>query len=158
MMINHEFELITVTAQPVQLPIAQPQPPPSSTTVRSAYTTVRASFFQRAGLSFLPVAAISAAALTLPILVGRRRRQFWEDEEATSPQWPWHWLEEPDHIVREFTNQHRREMRRQDISTLGCKQLAYGPDENKQVLASHLLVCPSRRSRSLNLIFLSDQL
>ena len=150
------LDLNTVTAKPAQLPATPPQQQAPSTTARSTQTTARVSFFRRTGLSFLPAAAISAVALTLPILVGRRRRQFWQDEAAVSPPWPWHWLEEPDNVVREFTQHHRREMRRQDIATLGCKQLAYGPDESQLVLASHLLVCPSRRSRSLNLIFLND--
>lgn len=94
-------------------------------------------------------AMFPATALALPILVGRKRRDAAVPEEpAILP-----WLEEDafeDGFVKQFTTDHERELSEKDIETSSCRQLI-DSDHNK-----HLIVCPGRTSRTLNMIVLDD--
>lgn len=135
----------------------------TSTTTGRAPTTSRKAdrrFSVQGFKNFMPAAAISAAAFSLPMLVGRRKRQYnYQEEEEEEPvydadAWQVH-EEEDDAFVRHFTQENEREMREKDIVASSCRQLSV--DENDGSTGTtlhHLLVCPGRQSRTLNMIVL----
>ncbi|KAI9566023.1 hypothetical protein GHT06_009822 [Daphnia sinensis] len=139
----------------------------ASGTTESAMTTKsdRGRFNLQNGMKFnLPAAAISAAAFSLPILVGRKRRQV---ESRRGPYWQLKEEEEHDHeaedaFVRHFTAENEREMRQKNIASYNCRQLsvndesagAVAPGRSVATTLHHLLVCPGRQSRTLNMILL----
>ena len=142
--------------------------PSTTSTTGAAPTTIKKADrrFNILGFrNFMPAAAISAAAFSLPMLVGRKKRELhlfqqeqddvdellhegyggWEEEEE----------EEDDAFVRHFTEENEREMRSKDIASSNCRQLSV--DESADTVVTtlhHLLVCPGRQSRTLNMILL----
>lgn len=136
-----------------------------TTTTESAKSD-RGRFNLQNGMKFnLPAAAISAAAFSLPILVGRKRRQV---ESRRGPYWQLkeeeeeHDHEAEDAFVRHFTAENEREMRKKNIASYNCRQLSVNdesagaavPGRSVATTLHHLLVCPGRQSRTLNMILL----
>lgn len=137
---------------------------PTTTEAVTTTKSDRGRFNMQSGIKFnLPAAAISAAAFSLPILVGRKRRQI---ESRRGPYWQLkeeeHDHEAEDAFVRHFTAENEREMRLKNIASYNCRQLSVN-DENGGAAVTgrsvattlhHLLVCPGRQSRTLNMILL----
>ena len=117
------------------------------------------------GVKFnLPAAAISAAAFSLPMLVGRKKREarrgpYWQLKNKEEVEEHNHQAE--DAFVRHFTAENEREMRQKNIASYNCRQLSVNDESADGVVRSsvattlhHLLVCPGRQSRTLNMILL----
>lgn len=138
-----------------------PKPIPRTTTRRPTTTTVRTvpprptkadrRFSVQSFKSLMPAAAISAAALSLPMLVGRKRRSE-EQHPSNRDTWPFTESEE-DPFVKHFTIENEREMRQKNIAATHCRQLSV--DESAVgATYQHLLICPGHESRTLNMILL----
>lgn len=106
--------------------------------------------------SLMPAAAISAAALSLPMLVGRKRRSHdqhsVENNNNDGDLWSFPQSED-DPFVKHFTMENEREMRKKNIASSHCRQLTV-----EEIALSapyqHLLICPGHESRTLNMILL----
>lgn len=100
----------------------------------------------------VPAAAISAAAISLPILVGRKRRS----NHRHSTDIFWRMLDdEEDSFVKHFTAENEREMRQKNIAASRCRQLSVDDSPTAQGFAHlHLLLCQGHESRTLNMILL----
>ncbi|XP_046445725.1 mucin-5AC-like isoform X2 [Daphnia pulex] len=136
----------------------------TSTTTATTPKSDRGRFHMQ-GVKFnLPAAAISAAAFSLPILVGRKKREarrgpYWQLKEKQEEVEHNHEAEEA--FVRHFTAENEREMRQKNIASYNCRQLSVNDESAEEVGRSsavttlhHLLVCPGRQSRTLNMILL----
>ena len=97
-------------------------------------------------------AMFPATALALPILIGRKRRDFSDEEFSNSGPLRWLMDEEiEDGFLKKFTLEHENELSQMDIATSSCRQLVDSENSNK-----HLILCPGRNSRALNMIILED--
>ena len=101
----------------------------------------------------VPAAAISAAAISLPMLVGRKRRRS-TDRNASDHLWRM-LDDEEDSFVKHFTMENEREMRQKKIAASRCRQLSVEENSRADRLAHlHLLLCQGYESRTLNMILL----
>lgn len=97
-------------------------------------------------------AMFPATALALPILIGRKRRNSGNEESSESGPLRWLMDEEiEDGFLKKFTLEHENELSQMDIATSSCRQLVDSENSNK-----HLILCPGRNSRALNMIILED--
>lgn len=144
-------EPVVTTAKPIPRTTTRHTTTTARTTVPSRPTKADRRFSVQSFKSLMPAAAISAAAFSLPMLVGRKRRSE-KEHPSNKDVWPFAESQE-DLFVKHFTIENEREMRQKNIAASQCRQLSV--DESAVgATYQHLLICPGHESRTLNMILL----
>ena len=119
--------------------------------------------------SMMALAAVfPAAALSMPMLVGRKKREE-PRREASRDALPLGLMNnnDEDAFVKHFTTENERELRQKDIAAASCRQMIYdqrsGATPEEPTTKTHvdqlkLLICPSDREPTVwNMILLDGK-